>query len=45
VRRQHRGEMLVVRGDALEQGEPDRQQGGRRTVLRASLWRDAFSRT
>ena len=45
VRRQHRREMVVVRGDALEQGVPDRQQRGRRMVLRASWWRDAFSRT
>ena len=45
VRRQHRREMLVVRGDALEQGEPDRQQRGRRMVLRASWWRDPLSRT
>jgi hypothetical protein len=45
VRRQHRGEVFVVRDDALQQGEPNSQQGGRRVVLRASLWRDAFSRT
>ena len=37
VRRQHRGEVFVVRYDALEQGEPNRQQRGRRIVLRASL--------